>query len=879
MKSSLQNNFFRKITNNILIVIFIVSIIFYSFAKIEVLIPNYFSIFFGLIILIFIPGYYLASIIPKKISIDVFLFSFVFGLTFQTINISLYSIFSSVIKIDFSTLLLFGSIVVIIVSKVIAYKMDVSYIFGQFKIDVVRSLRNPAFYIFFFALIVRLYYSSYNNSSLFPDAALYLDNARTLVSKNTFSFNVLFDESLGSLTTLGLIEHEFIVYIFSIFFLIYNTSINAALLALVLIGSFMVYPVYYITNEFFGKKAALLAAIIFSLHPLFIYFSSILFGPEISGLFFLLVSFYLIIEGSKNKNLPTLIIAGILLGVSNELWWPQFYIAIPFASLLLVLFYNNSLNYRDINFLKNLLPCEFFVILYVFALKLYSLYFIYLPIIFIETIAILWSSKSPKKQIFFTLNFVAGLIIPTMISVIRHYIFPSQISSIIADTAKEGIIPSIINAFTLFLHISSFISFIDYTKYLYYYATAIILILFFMALLISGKKKGKYFLGSLIIFDCVLVSLMPPPSYPEYLTSQGRYYLLPILLMIIVGSSFLLNIIEITLNKIKLKSINTGRKFKTISLPSITVLIVLIILFNLFFIPQYQQYIQDINQENPITKYGWSNNMLNWIRSNTSDQDVLLTSRARELSWFTDRRTVSIMSPTTSPEDIGYTDLIQLYQQFKVKYLVVENYFDWSFPKLSDFYQSANISIGTVILPSDLLISQLTQRHSTNNTIKAYSFELVKYENLSNGGFSIWKLNSPRDFVFNYSHLDLSSKDWGIGNGGDLLVEGNASKLVIGSGKTYDFFYLKNPLNINLNKQTVRFIAWDINETNNANVTSIELWKNGNHLLDLHPPSKIGPSVTLFDVSSFDNIRIVINGKSNGNISINWFVIGNYYIN
>jgi hypothetical protein len=820
---------------------------------------------------VFVPGYYLASILGKKVKVDVIPYSFIFGLAFQAINVAFYSVFSVAIWMDFNSVLLLTTAISVIALKIITYKIGARFDFEHLKIEISHSLRNPVFYIFMFAFVFRFFYSSYNTMSLLPDASLYLDSARTIVSKGMFSSNVLHDESLGTLAALGLSEHRFVIFIFALFFQISNVSMRSALLAIIFIGSLLVFPIYDVTKEFFGKNAGVLAAIMVSFHPLFIYFSSILFGPEISGLLFLLVSFYLIIEGGRNKSALALLAAGILIGVSEELWYPQFYIVVPFVPLLFGLFYGNSNRVRDKRFIMNLLICGFFVFLYVFALKVYSLYFIYVPIVLAETIVFCLSSRFEQKSSYFALSIVAGLIIPTVLSVFPHYVLPSQVSSTIKTATEAGLIPSIINAFTLFLKGSSLTGLIDCAKYLSNYATAITLVLFLLAFLNTKNMKGNLVLGSLVLFDFILVSLTPPPLYPQYLSSQGRYYLLPTALMIILGSCFLSRSIEVTIEGVSSTAIRLRKKVTTIRLPLVTTLILLSLIFSLFFIPQYQAYLQDIHQENPIDKYGWSVNFLDWIMANTSEKDILLTSRARELAWFTDRKTASLFSPSAKPEDMDYAELSNLYEQFNASYLVIESYFYWSFPKLQNLYQPSSTSLGTVILPSDALMS-----HLTNSSFEAGAYQLIFYENSEKGICSVWKLVSYSGLSINSIYQDLSSKTLSAGNGGSLAFENNTSKLVIGDGKNYTYTYQEAPLNITLDEKAVKFFAWDVGEISRANIDRIELWNAGNHVADVLPHSETGNWTTLFDVNNIDNIRIIISGKSGGYITVNWLVIGTY---
>jgi hypothetical protein len=853
----------KKLLNNeILIIGFIVSVAIYTLSNSIGFTPI--SLFFGLIGFIFIPGFMFACILRKKILIDAIGYSFILGLALQILLIAFYSIISSIIHLDFNILLIMTSAFLLVVLRTLVFKMRVTLGIHELKITLEESFRNPLTYVFIFAFVIRLYYISFNTESFMPDAALYLDSSRTLVLKGIFSSNVLYDESLGALAKNGLIDHSFIIYLFGIFFKISTVSLSSALITIAFLGAILVYPIYSLATAIFGKSVGLLAAIILSIHPLFIYYSATVFGPEISGLIFLIASLYLAIEGFKAKSLSLLLLSGLFLGISEELWWYPFYVVVFLIPFIFVIYYDRSKpTITNKRFMLNTLIAISCLLAYTIALKLGSLYYLYIPIVLFEIILFILSYKIGCDHIYLASSFVVGIIIPTMISIIKNYLVPSSVNLIVQEANTVGLIPSMFNAFTFFFKSSSLSGgAIDLSRYLTNYATIFVIILFFLAFMSSNKIKIKLVLGGIILLNCILLALRPPPTYPEYLSSNGRYYLLPISLMIIVGSTFLIRFAKLSTLDLSSITIRLKKKNKMIRLSLLSSILVVSILLGLFFIPEYQSNLELISNDKPLEKYGWSNNMLNWISNNTGLADTLLTSRARELAWLTNRATVVVDNGTAGKLD-------ELSIRFNATYLVTDDYLYWTSPSLRDFSTSMT-QIGEILMPSDTILSILS-----NSSISSNSYKLDYSDSSKN--LKIWKIIPPDRLLLDSEVENISSSVWMVGNGEKKVKGENAFSIIIGENNTYAYTYTKySTFNISMPKDAAKFFAWNLTNIYESTLQRIELWENGQHISDINPPSTVGVWITNLQTSKIDDLRIVISGNATGYISVNWLAIGSY---
>lgn len=870
---------YRWFYHDVMIIAFPVFLLFYLLAKSVAFAPNPFFFILGITFLVFIPGYYLAKIIGQKVDIDVVGYSFIFGLTIQIINIGFYYVLSVFVCMSFDAFLILTTIISVTALKfILSIKTKVLLDLVHVRMDFSKSLSSPIMYVFLFSLLIRLYYCSFNTTSILPDASLYLDTARTLVSKGIFASNVINDESFllnPYLATNGLIEHVFTTFIFALFFLISDVSLNSALLATAFIGSLLVYPIHDLTRTFFERKAAFIAALLVSVHPLFIYFSSILYGPEIMGLLFLLASLYIILEGVRRKSPLVLFIAGTLMGIAAEIWWAYLYLVAPLLPLILVL-YNERPVDNSRRKIAGFIMCAFFVFLYLFALKLYSLVFIWAPVVIIEFVALVLVRKSKYESALYALNLVAGLMVPSILKIMRHYIVPLQVRLIMERAIDRGLVPSILSVFTLFSKSSPVNEVVDYIKYLSYHAPAVLLMLFALSFLIGRKWRDRFILGGLFVIHLTFVSIWPLPSYPQYLYSRGRYYLLPTALIVIGGSHFLSNTIKTALADRSSITLRFRRKTKTIKPQFIAAITLLFILFGAFFVPQYLDRIEAISiKENPLMKYGWSIEMLEWIKNNPPDHDVFLSARPRELAWFTNRKTVNIMYPFLQLRDIGHDELIKLATQFNATYVVVDSYFFSNFPKLRNLHRLMSSPIGTCVLPEDAIVSFLT-----NATLVTQAYQLVFSHHSEKAMAGVWKILAPSDFEFELVYReDFFGEDWSVGNKGKLVTENVTSKLVIGEGKQYTYTYLKTPLNRRLEADATKFFAWKVTEIDNAEIRRIEIWSNnGKHLTDATPPSTPCIWVTYFDVMEIGDIRVVIAGNPGGYLTMEWVTIGTFQL-
>lgn len=107
-------------------------------------------------------------------------------------------------------------------------------------------------------------------------------------------------------------------YMMAPFLFLFNYSPIGPAVMIALIGTITVGLIYLFGKEFFGKRAAFIAAILYAIAPVVISYSRSSWNPNPVPFFSLLCA-YLIYCANENKNLKLFFIAGILLGIAIQL--------------------------------------------------------------------------------------------------------------------------------------------------------------------------------------------------------------------------------------------------------------------------------------------------------------------------------------------------------------------------------------------------------------------------------------------------------------------------------------------------------------------------------------------------------------------------------
>ena len=116
----------------------------------------------------------------------------------------------------------------------------------------------------------------------------------------------------SSYLKLGFNPHLFTYFSYALFFLVGKTSYTSVKLATIFYGTIILFPMYLMMRDWYGKKAALLAAFTLGFNPITLFFSSIpINGSEIIGLTFFFTTIYFLDKSIKEKSPKYSLIAGL----------------------------------------------------------------------------------------------------------------------------------------------------------------------------------------------------------------------------------------------------------------------------------------------------------------------------------------------------------------------------------------------------------------------------------------------------------------------------------------------------------------------------------------------------------------------------------------
>jgi len=722
--------------------------------------------------------------------------------------------------------------------------------------------------IFFFAIIIRLWYSSYNTQSILPDASLYLDIARNLVSTGTFSSHVI-NDSTSLLTPYavqnGLVEHVPVTFSFGFFMLLGGVGLRSALWSSILGGSLLIFPIGWITRSLVGPRASIVASLLASVDPLFLYYSSSLFGPEILATLLATYSLALLVSDSGHLRFRILI-AGTCLGLVDAMWFPLFYVTILFFFVVAVW---TARSHKMVPLIARQLVLAIALLFStVVALKITSLYFISVPIALVCTLSLIFSKR--VGRIFQLCNyFTFGALVAPMLIFLRQYELPVLVGPTVQNSISNGLSGSIFEAFIIFFQGGSFSGFLDFYRYFTYYETIVLMALFLIFIAYNRKPIILFATVGVICEYWVLVSFLPPPVFPMYLDSFGRFFLLPTALTIIAASWSLDRIISV-IERVSARVRPTTGKSWVPRIPSLIGCAFMIICIGISFYPQYgidMKYVA--TSTTPSFIYGWNDGMIQWIVQNTSSSSVLMSPGARELAWLTHRNSVDIVYPNMTPAQITFVELSVLSHRFNATYLVTDGYFDTVYPKLNDLLKPVpSAETGETVVPSAAMMEL-----ASNQTINYDGYELV----FKSSTVQIWRIIYPVDIARHWQQVStFSQSSWSAGNYGSLLDNGR--QLVIGPSQNYTYTHSTVPLNIHSTEGSEILVGMNVTAITNSNIDRIEIWNSTNARVDnLFPPSSVGVWYAYFSEPSIDDLRLVISGSPGGSLNLNWFLISIYY--
>ncbi len=604
------------------------------------------KIIFGIFGFILLPGVLIIKRIGNYESATFIFDAIIWGYIFQYfifgVGFTLYWTLHVIMNPVF--LLIIGNSFIVFVLLYSISESDIDFKISKFK-DYLFSNRFILLAVLL-GLIARLFYIFYNLQTILPDGALYFDYARNIVEEFMYYTKSLNDEifAFASLDFGFLISHEFVSFPIAFSMIISNVSYTGARIA-VLIPSLLVFvPIYKILKRIKSGFAAQVSTLLFLLSPFFIYFSAVLHGPEINAILLLMVIFDMLLHDPPSKL--QIILSGLLLGISQMVWFPATYAFILFVPFIFL--YNSKRNLLD-SFVR-LIIFEIFSVIFITVQNGLVKFGIFSSIIFafsfIFAYSILRYNLIMHDRIFQLLGvFIFSII--SRLGDVPAYIFQRLMYGNVRPSSR--IVPVLLPTFESIMKTIAISSF----------NIGIVLVIIAVGYFLFNLKDKKTLLfgaGYIINIGLFATYLSPSPFLLDftYLYDIGRYFHIANT-MCIIGVSLLIS-------KLFFRRRNY---YNRVLLSFIIVLIVL----NYSY--AYVDRAAYIDYRNPIVDYGWSN-AVPWINENVPYNESIACVQQRELAYFTNHVAIKFYNASEPNQEMTYNVLYMLLLELHPNYLLID---------------------------------------------------------------------------------------------------------------------------------------------------------------------------------------------------------------
>jgi len=690
-----------------IIALLIFSLLMYFTPSTNVL-PRVVRIISGAIALIFIPGFYIVKIFFEDyLGMEKFGFSLIFGLAFQgLVVLSLYSVGSLFLynEIDFSLTILILTFIFTALLFISQFRIkqrskklvDVISLGGRAKAFVIDNKFLIA--VFALSLVARLYYQSFVEAPI-TDGALYMEMAKNLEATGQFTSKVIKDSwATQYYNELGLSHHPFTYFFISVFFSMGGAYFSSAKLMTVFAGCLIVFMIYKICKELFGEETAMIAAIVASIHPMCLLFSSVIYGSEVLGTLFMLTAFYFFLTSLRAHDLSSsrryAILAGLFaaltLGTTNYNYWAFWFGAlIPFVLTLskegirmrakIMKFMGAFFLVVGIIVATFLTPDQYF--LHPLSSNFWVIYSAF-PVAFV--IILLWRRNDKCTSSLYLMGIVAFAIYQFLM--IRTYylaqIIPRESVAPIISPLPDVSLPLAILGIA-YLQLTNFLAFSSFYniswEIMMTTSTQIIIFLAAFSFIRVSKWKENLYVISFPFFLSFIMTLFG--FVPTTITFWGYRLYVAATPFFIVLSASTLGLLSKVVPSIEVPTRKSVFRMKGIVFATP---LVIIILFT-SFLPLYGEWIAPMQGKYERILY-WEP-AFDWIKTNTPEDAIIMARKPREFAWYTNRATVC---PLGSSRQGAFTirekTLVDLILQFGVDYVVVDNVFYADYPYLTDLY-------------------------------------------------------------------------------------------------------------------------------------------------------------------------------------------------
>ncbi|MEM3407745.1 MAG: glycosyltransferase family 39 protein [Nitrososphaerota archaeon] len=591
-------------------------------------------------------------------------FGLIFAIILQTFNIVILWSMFDYLYLSF----LWSLITLAFVESIFLVILLRNYKF-KFIIDRKSSFILPI--IFLLALYSRLWFQCFNFNQFTPDGAYYSDIARNLVEKGIFCSNRLdVDPARTYHDQNGFFANTFVPFAFAFFLGIMGSNFSSIKIALVIIGSSIIIPIYFIGKELFNEKVGLIAAFIASIYPTLLFYSSIPFGQEAVSNFFFFSFYALFVKAFKSSGISSRQIAftSLILFLSRGAWKYSadfFLFTLPF--LLFIITRKLKIFIYGLLLSFTLLSCLYSSILPT----------VWIPLITSVLVMTIMGFRSNDVDIKKLSWFFIFLVLFVNLGVLRAYRHSEILSYAPSPTSR---ISSAIDVASSINVLERLHAWFDGVNNLNHY----LFILSLVGLMFKGKIRNIIFITVYPLAYSIMFILFYP--FAEF----EERFLIHVFLLLIIPCSYTLekfyyNVKELIEHSTVVVRVRLpDNHIVILNLRKSLALFVSLLFLLTFFYPYipygYSIYLKKMQSIDPVNHL-YMAQTINWMKNNASNDDIFLNPNPTYYAWLADKK-VGIIRNT------NISEIYEIISRLDVDYIIIDPAASYYLPQLMIYIKS-----------------------------------------------------------------------------------------------------------------------------------------------------------------------------------------------
>jgi hypothetical protein len=658
----------------------------------------------GLLGLIFLPGFVLTIIALDDKNANVG-FSLILGFLLQLFNI--YAIWAFHIfygPVNFVFLVYVLTIIEVVSLIIVSYKRKLTL--GIDKLLNALKTDKDLIVLVFIYLALAFYWQQWAPAP-HSDGAAYLDMARNVVEKGSFHSNMLYPTTTWSYVecSSGMHIHMFGYFAIALFFLLGNISLLSGKIMLIFTGLLIILVVYELARELFNTNVARLAALITAVSPEILTHVGLVGGPEIPSALFTIFAIYLLIKAPTSKRKLSLgSVAGLSLFVACYAWYFNFFVFVTFLPFLFIYVSMKNREFKVTDSLVFLTLLLSFIVEWRLLLNLfYAIIGIQIPSLIIAVSALTYlyhfkKEKAGKTLLTFAVMmlmlyfaFYSRVIASDFIPQLQQFVASVQPGIKVVTSNVEQDIGVLSRAFSL-EEVNKYWSM--YWDGVYGFLGIVVVFLGFVALARIDKIKETALIISFPLLQALWWGLFViiDGFQPRYIVCSSLFYFILAASTIEMVCSYALANLNIV-NKLRVNlKVKPGKIIHDISTRGLVASFVIILVLGSFFnstFALYDKHKKVMEGWNYPEYFGW-HPAIEWIRDNTSVNDVIMSRSANYFAWYTGRKIA--WPPIDSNTKLW--DLVNAIKYYRANYLLLDERTYSLYPNIRGLYTEPKSFLG-----------------------------------------------------------------------------------------------------------------------------------------------------------------------------------------